>query len=141
MTNTEYETIEIGYEDIEIESDVEGGWNPLRISEPAGAFPHEVVEEDCTLERCVGCGRGPGVVSAPGADRFDVGLAHAYNNMYDLMCAEGIESEQAQAIVFKLQEKDRKDKRLLTYKDGCVTLQGCGRSTNPGTTLRALASA
>ncbi len=80
-------------------------WDPLLAG--LGALPQHEVTEDCTAERCAGCGRGPGVVSAPGVDRFDLGAKHCLNRLSKLIQREtGASQQEAEAIVLRLQAAD-----------------------------------
>ncbi len=71
-----------------------------------GSIPYAEQEEEPTAERCTTCGRGPGVVSAPGVDRFDLGIAYAYNQLYELMREFGIGAEEAASIVLRMRRHD-----------------------------------
>jgi hypothetical protein len=71
----------------------------------SGSVPSVEIEET-TAERCVICGRPPGVVSAPGADRFDLGVKHALNRLGKLLIDHGIPKDEADAIVQRLTRAD-----------------------------------
>jgi len=103
--NPEYESMVI---DDDREEDTKPNHSPDCINVTHfGPVPQVVMVDDSTAERCLQCGRAPGVVSAPGADRFDLGVAHAMNRLSRLLVrTTGCTVEEAHAIVLKLRADD-----------------------------------
>ena len=105
FNNPEYASIAL-VDDEEENTKPDHSTDCLNISQ-FGPVPKVQVVEDPTAERCITCGRHPGVVSAPGADRFDLGVKHALNRMYKLLRkSTGCTQEEAKAIVLKLRADD-----------------------------------
>ncbi len=72
-----------------------------------GPVPQVKMVDETTAERCLSCGRAPGVVSAPGVDRFDLGAKHVLNRLVKLLKKKtGCSQEEAEAIVLKLRADD-----------------------------------
>jgi len=72
----------------------------------SGAVPRTVILDPTTDQRCSLCGRPPGVVSAPGVDRFDLGVMHALNRLGCLLQKYGATRDEADAIVERLRAAD-----------------------------------
>ena len=77
-----------------------------KIQDELGALPQQVVADHTTDARCALCGRPPGVVSAAGVDRFDLGVAHALNRLSRLLQKYGATQDEAEAIVLRLRAVD-----------------------------------
>lgn len=72
-----------------------------------GNVPQVKITEETTTERCMVCGRKPGVVVASQEDRFESGMKHALERLKDLMQKRGgVPRDEAEAIVARLSASD-----------------------------------
>jgi hypothetical protein len=104
FTNPEYESIAL-VDDIEEITPVDHD-SEIDVT-TFGPVPKIIMVDHTTAPRCITCGRGPGVVSAPGIDRFDLGVKHALNRLSRLLQERtGCNQAEAESIVLKLRASD-----------------------------------